>query len=342
MYLSRRTLNGRLHYFISRSVKDGRWWRSEDLLHLGTDPARYIVLTGRDSFYIDERIEKKLKEAGVETGRGEPEQLFLPFLPKGVREAYEQIHFRNHYRGRTRLSYYEEKRLEEQISLFDRRRLYFLKTGRLDLSRVGTLPIRYFKQLADKSRDELEQFFLTEEAQLDPGEYKQYVFAILNLQSCFARREARNMPQYLDQERLERVFLDELCYVNGSDWFRMGRERIWFLDPYLTRYVIMFFDYGWARESFWEEYIRRFMDSHRQYRPPSPASRLSEEEAGELFGMGREELRQLSRKQLVGLYRKRAKELHPDKGGDHDKFIHLTHAYESLLREQRPKKGSRG
>ena len=333
MYLARRTLNGRLHYFISRSYQQGRWWRSEDLLHLGTDPFRFLSMTGRDSFYVAEQVEDKLREIGVEPHRGQLEQLFLPLLPKMVRDAYEQRHFRTRYQGRIKLGYSEEKRLDEQISQFDRRRLQFLKCGSLDLSRIRTMPIRYFRSLADKSRDELEQFFLTGEAKLDPSEYKRYVFAAFNLQSYFARREARTMPQYLDQERLDRVFIEELCRINASEWFRMGEPRRKFLHPYLSRYAIMFFDYGWGPDTFWEDYIRRFMNSHRQYRPPTPKAKLSEEEVGDLFGVGKAELHQLSRKQLISLYRKRAQEMHPDKGGDHDKFIHLTQAYEALLRE---------
>jgi hypothetical protein len=290
-------------------------------------------MAGRDSFYIHEQVEKGLRDIGVEPGRGELEELFLLFMPKAVRDAYEQMRFRNHYRGRIRLSYYEKKRLEEQISVFDRRRHQFLKCGSLDLSRITTLPIRYFLPLADKSRDELEQFFLTGEAKLDPGEYKRYVFAIFNLQRYFARREGRNMPQSLDQERLERVFIDELCAINASERFRMGAPPRKFLDPYLIRYVIMFFDYGWEPDTFQEDFVRRFMNNHRQYRPPVPKAKLSEEEAGDLFGMGRAELRQLSRKQLARLYKKRALQLHPDKGGDSAKFVHLTQAYEALARE---------
>jgi curved DNA-binding protein CbpA len=34
--------------------------------------------------------------------------------------------------------------------------------------------------------------------------------------------------------------------------------------------------------------------------------------------------------QLNRLYRKKAMQLHPDRGGDHDLFIELTAVYESL------------
>jgi hypothetical protein len=333
MYLARRNINGRLQYFISRSYQEGRWWRSEDLLQLGTDPSRFIKKTGRDSFYIHENIEKKLMEAGEKVGCGEVEQLFLTFVSKSMQQSYDQSSCRSHYNRRTRLSYYEERRLQNQIRFFDRRRLLFLKTGALDLSGISTLPIRYFLSLADKSRDEIEQSMLVQEAELKPGEYKSYVYASLNLQKFFASREARTMPQFLDQERLDKVFLDELCRINGSYLFWMGKSPGKFLHPYLVRYLIMFFDYGWEAENYWEDYIRRFMDSHRQHRPPAFAARFSEEQAGELFGKSREELRKLSRRELSRLYKRKAKELHPDKGGDHDKFILLTQVFKSLVRE---------
>jgi hypothetical protein len=335
MYLARRTVNGQLQYFISRSYQEGRWWRSEDLLQLGPNPTSFIRKTGRDSFYVHEVIEKKLRDAGEKVGCGEVEQLFLTFVSKSMQNSYDQSSFRNNYHGRTRLSYYEERRLQNQISLFDRRRLLFLKTGALDLSGVSTLPIRYFMSLADKSRDEIEQSLLVQEAQLKPGEYKSYAYASLNLQKFFAQREARTMPQFLDQERLDQVFVDELCRINGSYLFWMGKVPGKYLHPYLMRYLIMFFDWGWEAENYWEAYIRRFMDSHRQHRPPSFATRFTEEEADELFGMGRDELRKLSRRELTSLYKKKAKELHPDKGGDHEKFILLTRAFKALVRDSR-------
>jgi hypothetical protein len=335
MYLARRRINGHLHYFISRSYQEGRCWRSEDLLQLGPDPARFIKKIGRDSFYVDEKIEKKLKEAGEDVDHGEVEQLFLTFVSKSMRESYDHSSLRNHSQRRIRLSYYEERRLQNQIRFFDRRRLLYLKTGALDLSGISTLPIRYFLSLADKSRDEIEQNLMVQEAELKPREYKSYVYASLNLQKFFARREARTMPQFLDQERLDQVFLDELCRINGSYLFWMGKAPGKIIHPYLIRYLIMFFDYGWAAENYWEEYIRRFMDSHRQHRPPAFTARFSEKKAGELFGMGLERLRKLSRQELTRLYKRRAKELHPDKGGDHEKFIFLTQAFKSLVREIR-------
>ncbi len=43
----------------------------------------------------------------------------------------------------------------------------------------------------------------------------------------------------------------------------------------------------------------------------------------------------MSRHSLARLYHRRAQKLHPDKGGDHDKFVKLTQAYHDLLKTKK-------
>ncbi len=43
----------------------------------------------------------------------------------------------------------------------------------------------------------------------------------------------------------------------------------------------------------------------------------------------------MSGRELTRLYRQRAKNLHPDTGGEHEVFIRLTAAYEQLLSNDR-------
>jgi len=43
----------------------------------------------------------------------------------------------------------------------------------------------------------------------------------------------------------------------------------------------------------------------------------------------------MSRKDFARLYRLKAMELHPDKGGDHDEFVKLTEAYHALLKTKK-------
>jgi DnaJ-class molecular chaperone len=59
------------------------------------------------------------------------------------------------------------------------------------------------------------------------------------------------------------------------------------------------------------------------------------EEAGRIFGKSRAALKKMNRRELSRLYRRRAQELHPDKGGSHETFLKLTAAYHRLLRTKR-------
>ena len=58
---------------------------------------------------------------------------------------------------------------------------------------------------------------------------------------------------------------------------------------------------------------------------------MSRQQAAQLFGLDGDRLASLSRRELIRLYRRKAHELHPDKGGDTDRFVRLTAAYEELL-----------
>ncbi|WP_363330992.1 J domain-containing protein [Desulfonatronospira sp.] len=44
----------------------------------------------------------------------------------------------------------------------------------------------------------------------------------------------------------------------------------------------------------------------------------------------------MSRRELTRIYRRRALKMHPDKGGDHEEFIRLNEAYQTLLKKIRP------
>jgi hypothetical protein len=73
------------------------------------------------------------------------------------------------------------------------------------------------------------------------------------------------------------------------------------------------------------------MDRHRTFRWPEQQGR-SEAEKSAVFGRTMAELRRLSKRELARLFRKRAKELHPDSGGEHERFILLAETYEELKR----------
>jgi DnaJ-class molecular chaperone len=58
-------------------------------------------------------------------------------------------------------------------------------------------------------------------------------------------------------------------------------------------------------------------------------------EASTIFDETEKTLKKMSRQELSRLFRRRARDLHPDKGGKQEKFVELTRAYDSLLRSKK-------
>jgi hypothetical protein len=54
----------------------------------------------------------------------------------------------------------------------------------------------------------------------------------------------------------------------------------------------------------------------------------------EIFGVEEKELHAMNKSDLTKLYRQKAHELHPDKGGEHDEFVRLSEVYDQLLRQK--------
>ena len=174
--------------------------------------------------------------------------------------------------------------------------------------------------------------FIEMEKFLVVREYKTYAYVIFNLQDFFTQWFAQTAPKLLDQKAVDEYFLEEICHLNSDSTFWGGMETGDSLNEYLVRYAVMHFDYDYAPKSFIEEYIRKFINSRRDYRPLFKSRKANLEEAGVLFKETPEELKKMPRKDLVRLYRKRIQRLHPDKGGDHDTFIKLTRVYHHLLK----------
>jgi len=55
-------------------------------------------------------------------------------------------------------------------------------------------------------------------------------------------------------------------------------------------------------------------------------------EAATVFGVSRAELSEMNLKELKRLFREKARELHPDKGGEHEAFVELAAAYQEFSR----------
>lgn len=334
MYLAEHIIKGRKKYILRNSHydADAGCWLSRDLYDLGRAPAKFIKYPGGNAFYIDERIGEHLEDQKLVYDECELEELFWPFVKKNIRYKLEPFHCRGLRRGHGRK---KGKNTEEQkIHIFDRRRLYYLRCGAVDQRRISRVPYRLFKSLLDKSRDEIEQYFIQEEKCLKPGEYKQYVYVIFDLQRYFVASSARYVPQALDQEELDRDFLADLCRLHRDEFFWTGFDQDKQLHEYLVRYAVMFFDYEFDGASAWQEYLHSFINSKRFYRPP-PTSKVAMTEIVEVFGVSEEKLQAMDKAELTRLFRQKAHEFHPDKGGEHEDFVRLVAAYKELVRRKR-------
>jgi len=158
------------------------------------------------------------------------------------------------------------------------------------------------------------------------------MYAIFDLQRFFTESYAYSMPEALDGDKLDQYFLKQICRLDSDRTFWEGMQRPDRLPDYLVRYVIMYFDYTFAAGMGMEEYINNFMNSRRRFMPPKSGRRVSMAEAATVFGISRSELNVMSRAELKKLFRTKARELHPDKGGSHEHFIELANAYQDMLR----------
>jgi DnaJ-class molecular chaperone len=61
---------------------------------------------------------------------------------------------------------------------------------------------------------------------------------------------------------------------------------------------------------------------------------MPEREACQCLGISPDDFRKMRRQDLIGCYRRLAKETHPDRGGDKGDFVKIKEAYECLLRRK--------
>jgi hypothetical protein len=332
MYLARRRIAGRLHYSLRESYRSGADLLFRELFDLGSAPGRYIVYPGGNAFYIEPALEDALRERGVDPDPEELETALWPFVAPEIRWKLEPFRRREDLRRRGRAV--PPTSVPPEPHPFDRRRLLFLKTGRMDQRSLGRLPNSIRRALQGKSRDEIEQGLIEMEAVLRPRELKAYTYTIFDLQQCFAERFAREAPEFLDPLRMDELFLEALCGLQDDSAFWGGMDPGARLHDYLARYAVMYFDHAFETRSPAEDYIREFINRHRDYRPPASVAETMRDSA-EVFAESRETLRQMTGPDLTRLYRRRAQDLHPDKGGDHERFLRLSEAYEKLMRTKR-------
>ncbi len=334
MYLARRTINGKPRYFIAESYRNGRELASRDLVDLGPDPEDFIVYPGGNAYYIHEVVSEKLLDRGVDPDLDELDRIFLPFIRPDIRRIIDPLRERARAMNpAARLSPAQVDELDGQLHIFDKRRVHFLRFGQMEQGNVGRLPPALLRRFYRKSRDEIEQDFMTMEHILKEREIKIYVYVIFDLQRFFTRHFARSAPQLLEQEEVDRRFVDEICRLNLV-LFPGQRRRGARLHEYMQRYLCMYFDHEYAGTSLMEDYLREFMDRHRAHFQPAAGRTVSDEKAQRVFGVSRQALRAMSRRDIIRRYRRLARRHHPDHGGSHEKFVELNEVFQSLIRRR--------
>ena len=335
MYLAQTNINGKIHYSIRESYQKGDHFLSRDLFDLGSDPAKYIIYPGGNAFYIDPVIEDRLDALDVALQDNNLEDIFWRFLDPRIQHALEHFRSREALSRKGKASSEKPAKAVSPVHIFDRRRLHYLKFGRMEQGYLWIVTQKLFNVLRNKSRDEIEQLFLDMESQLNPREYKGYAYVIFDINQFFNESFAKKRPQYLKQSDVDDHFIEEICSLNRDPTFWSGMQTAGRLHEYLVRYVLMYFDYDFATRSWVEDYIRNFINRRRDYQSPFGTGSVAWDKAGAIFAETKDALKTMSRKELVRIFRRRAQTLHPDKGGDPEKFVELTRAYDMLLRTKK-------
>jgi hypothetical protein len=332
MYLAKLANGSATSYQIrtsSQTAEDSFSYRI--IYDLGHNPRRFIDhFEDHIALFASDLIEAVSPHSQGDA-ESELEHLLYDFLPEETKRRFPMRPVRNRYQPGP-LTITDREKIARQVHLFDRRRLYYLRYGAVDQSRLSRLHEKCCRPLLGQSRDEREYYFTLEEGVLDPGKYLQYVYAIFNLQQYFSESFAPWLPESLAFLEMAEHFETELCRLNRDRRFWQGEETTQFLHHHLSRYLIMFFDYAPARRSFFADYAKTFMAGHRTFRWPERTMTRSPEKVAEIFATSHQELKEMDREQLNRLYRRKAMQLHPDRGGDHDLFIELTEVYNELLR----------
>ncbi|MCP3954385.1 MAG: J domain-containing protein [Desulfobacterales bacterium] len=327
MYLARTVKNASTTYSLRESYQDTGALQSREIFKLGTDPSQFINYPGGNAYYFDDLLVETLKKYGVTDIDSRLDDLLWDFLKPEIRKTIG--HFSHARRSPPQASL---KAPPAAHHLFDKRRVLFLKSGTLDQGPVGRLPGKLFRVLDHKSRDEIEQYFLAAEHVLKPAELKIYTYVIFDLQKHFTSPLAKRFPSAMGGEKLDSHFVKAACRLNDDRSFWRGLPLSEGLNEYLSRYIVMYFDNHFPEEDFRAGYVRDFMHSRRGFRfPEKPAPVMSLADASQVLGLSPEQLTNMSKTLLTRHYRKMAIERHPDQGGDHDKFIQITEAYQAAL-----------
>ena len=270
---------------------------------------------------------------GIKNVSDQLDDIFWPFLDPRIKRIVESFSRKG---AANRKSINNDLHAaKEDVHLFDKRRIHYLRYGRTEQGNIGRISPKLTNVIQNKSRDEIEQYFIQSEAILRPHEMKTYVFVIFDLQRHFSKSYAKTVPQALDETELDKCFMKDVCRLNEDDQFWRGIDKAENLHEYMVRYLIMFFDSSFGETTVLNDYIKSFMNSRRQFRFPSQVRTIGLSEVSNRLGLDKDVLKRMNRRELTLHYRRLALRMHPDKGGDHDRFIKLTEAYQEMLKKKK-------
>ena len=302
------------------------------LFDLGPTPNDFFEPFDDKTILFNQNLVSAVNQASGGDGELLLESLLRPFFPKEIRRRLALFPPRiSSQHGPLRET--EREEMHHQIHIFDRRRLYYLRYGAVDQSRLARLHEKCCRPLLGQSRDEREYYFAAEEQALEPGMYYQYLFASLGLARYFQEGFAQWFPEALARDEVDGHFVDELCRLSSDRTFFLGHEET-SLHPHLYRYLVMFFDHRPSQRSFAHDFAEAFITARRRFRWPQ-RPKTPPQEISAIFATPYQELERMSRLELSRLYRQQAMRLHPDRGGDHDAFIALTKAFQELHRSKK-------
>jgi len=327
MYLAKVTKNRQTTYILRESVRQDEQMVSRDIFDLGPYPGAWIDYPGGNAWYLNPDLESRISTLADTFDSEQLEDLFWPFIRPAIRRATQTFRQRGfkQYEPMTRR---QKERVARQVHAFDKRRAHFLKFGMMDQGPMVNMPTVLFRQLHNKSRDEIEQHFMDQERLLRVKELKSYVYTVLDLHRFFQGFMAKQMPQALDQDKVETFFIQELCLLNNELFSMTGR-----LHEYLIRYAVMFFDHTYGDSVLLDDMAKdfQFRQRNRWNKPPSAPRQIKISQAFKLFNLTTKALESMDKKDLTRAFRRLARQHHPDRGGSHDKFVELNNAYQALL-----------
>ncbi|MFP5212515.1 MAG: J domain-containing protein [Acidobacteriota bacterium] len=329
--------NGR-RFVLRETYRDRNVWTHRNLMDLGSDPSEYVVYSGPDGFGFKPELERVLHSGHAPYSHGDLTEVFLPFLRPHIRERLrgtsivaDSMRRRSKACAPDELSHYQR-----ELHPFDVRRLHYLTFGRMDMGRLEGKSFDFLDVLSCKCREEIEVDMEELERDLPPREYASYVYTSLHLQKYFPDHRFRNQPFGLDLDEVDACLLREVCRLNEDEGFFKGDDEgpDGRLHPYLVKYVTFYFDHAFEPNVPIWEFLKDFQ-RRRRTAPPPVESAYGIHEACRILDVSFDDFLGMERDDLIRTYRRRAKRMHPDKGGDHRAFIRLREAYELLISKKR-------